>query len=49
MTLAQETATSEDEIQALVSNYTNYDFFYVHIKTTDSQGEDGNFPESQGH
>jgi 2,3-bisphosphoglycerate-independent phosphoglycerate mutase len=45
MTLAQETTTSEEEIQALVSHWSSFDFFYVHVKTTDSRGEDGNFPE----
>jgi 2,3-bisphosphoglycerate-independent phosphoglycerate mutase len=45
MTLAQETNTIEEEIQALSANYANYDFFYMHIKATDSRGEDGNFEE----
>jgi 2,3-bisphosphoglycerate-independent phosphoglycerate mutase, archaeal form len=45
MTLAQETTTIEEEIQALASNWSSFDFFYVHVKTTDSRGEDGNFPE----
>ncbi len=45
MTLAQETTTIEEEIQALSSNWRSFDFFYVHIKATDSRGEDGNFSE----
>ena len=28
---------------ALEKNYKDYDFFYVHVKKTDSAGEDGNF------
>ncbi|MCL4557572.1 MAG: 2,3-bisphosphoglycerate-independent phosphoglycerate mutase [Deltaproteobacteria bacterium] len=32
-----------EEIRALGENYDRYDFFYVHIKKTDSNGEDGNF------
>ncbi len=35
--------TLEEEIQALKSNWDNYDFFYFHIKKTDSAGEDGDF------
>jgi 2,3-bisphosphoglycerate-independent phosphoglycerate mutase len=45
MTLAEPTSTVEDEIQALRGNYEKYDFFYVHIKATDSRGEDGQFAE----
>jgi 2,3-bisphosphoglycerate-independent phosphoglycerate mutase len=33
----------EDEIAALERVWNNYDFFFVHIKKTDSYGEDGNF------
>ena len=33
----------EEEIQTLKQNYANYDFFFVHIKGTDTGGEDGNF------
>jgi len=35
--------TLEDELKSLEESYKNYDYFYVHIKKTDSYGEDGNF------
>ena len=38
-----EGETPEDEFNALKSIWTNYDFFFVHIKKTDSKGEDGDF------
>jgi len=39
-----ETGTSiEDEFTTLKKHYKKYDFFFVHIKGTDSAGEDGDF------
>lgn len=35
--------TLEDEITALRRHWDEYDFFYVHVKKTDSAGEDGDF------
>ncbi len=35
--------TIEDEFNALRREFANHDFFYVHIKKTDSYGEDGDF------
>ncbi|MCO6453213.1 MAG: 2,3-bisphosphoglycerate-independent phosphoglycerate mutase [Caldilineales bacterium] len=31
------------EFEALAREWDNYDFFFIHIKKTDSYGEDGNF------
>jgi len=45
MTVVDNAVTIEDEIQALNSNYRDHDFFFVHIKATDSRGEDGKFEE----
>ena len=42
-TVCTEAATIEDEFKALKENYAKYDFFYLHIKHTDSRGEDGDF------
>ena len=33
----------EDEFKTLAENYADYDFFFVHVKGTDSAGEDGDF------
>lgn len=35
--------TIESEFQTLKENYSKYDFFFMHIKQTDSSGEDGDF------
>jgi 2,3-bisphosphoglycerate-independent phosphoglycerate mutase len=35
--------TVEDEIETLQSHWNDYDFFYFHVKKTDSAGEDGDF------
>ncbi|MFH1547689.1 MAG: 2,3-bisphosphoglycerate-independent phosphoglycerate mutase [Candidatus Omnitrophota bacterium] len=33
----------EDEVTALEENYKDHDFFFIHIKGTDSAGEDGDW------
>ena len=43
MVIGPQPATIQEEITALRENYGKYDFFFVHIKPTDSRGEDGNF------
>lgn len=35
--------TVDEEIEALKKHYKDYEFFFLHIKKTDSYGEDGNF------
>jgi len=36
-------ATLEEEFDLLESRFSEFDFFYVHVKKTDSAGEDGDF------
>jgi 2,3-bisphosphoglycerate-independent phosphoglycerate mutase len=38
-----EGESPSDEFSALKRVWNDYDFFFVHIKKTDSYGEDGNF------
>jgi len=39
------TGTSvEDELMTLKQNYSDYDFFFIHVKGADAAGEDGDFP-----
>ncbi len=35
--------TIEDEVQTLTEHWGEYDFFFFHVKKTDSRGEDGDF------
>ena len=43
MEVADVGTTVEDEFTALKENYRDYDFFFLHVKGTDSAGEDGDF------
>jgi 2,3-bisphosphoglycerate-independent phosphoglycerate mutase len=43
MTVLESGSTIEEEFDALARHYPDYDFFYLHIKETDSAGEDGDF------
>jgi 2,3-bisphosphoglycerate-independent phosphoglycerate mutase len=35
--------TIEDEVETLKAHWNDYDFFFFHVKKTDSRGEDGDF------
>lgn len=43
MTSLKTGTTFEDELNTLRDNYNDYDFFFIHFKSTDSAGEDGDF------
>ena len=43
MQVAQTGTTLEEEFQTLKDNFDKYDFFFLHVKWTDSAGEDGDF------
>lgn len=35
--------TLEEEVETLKAHFADYDFFFIHVKKTDSAGEDGDF------
>jgi len=43
MNILETGTTIKDEFTTLENNWNDYDFFYLHVKKTDSYGEDGNF------
>jgi 2,3-bisphosphoglycerate-independent phosphoglycerate mutase len=43
MKVAKTGTKLEDEINTLRENFKKYDFFFMHIKQTDTAGEDGDF------
>lgn len=43
MTVLEAGQTVFDEVAALKKHYHEYDYFFLHVKKTDSYGEDGNF------
>jgi len=43
MEILETGTTIKNEFTTLKRNYANHDFFFVHIKGTDSAGEDGDF------
>ncbi len=43
MTVLSQVSSLPEEFQALTDYFAQYDFFYLHVKQTDSRGEDGNF------
>ena len=43
MDIAMPTDSIRAEVDSLRDNYTKYDFFFMHVRPTDSRGEDGNF------
>jgi len=43
MDILETGSTIKDEFTTLEDNWDDYDFFYLHVKKTDSAGEDGDF------
>jgi 2,3-bisphosphoglycerate-independent phosphoglycerate mutase len=46
--LTVEGETLEDEVEALGAHWDEYDYFFFHVKKTDSAGEDGDFERKAG-
>ena len=44
MTIADAGQTLADQMAKLKELWSQFDFFFLHFKYTDSTGEDGNFP-----
>jgi 2,3-bisphosphoglycerate-independent phosphoglycerate mutase len=43
MTVLSGVGSLEEEFKALEDHFPEYDFFFLHVKQTDSRGEDGDF------
>ncbi len=43
MTVLPTGMNIQDEVATLEDHWQDYDFFFIHYKTTDSRGEDGNY------
>jgi 2,3-bisphosphoglycerate-independent phosphoglycerate mutase len=43
MNICKPPADIDESISRLTDNYTDYDYFFLHVKYTDSAGEDGDF------
>ncbi len=43
MTVLEGLTSIDAEFDAFEKNYNDYDFFFIHVKPTDSSGEDGDF------
>ena len=43
MTVLSGVGNLEEEFKALADHFAGYDFFFLHVKQTDSRGEDGDF------
>jgi 2,3-bisphosphoglycerate-independent phosphoglycerate mutase len=43
MAVLPTTESVEEEVRTLAANWDEHDFFFVHVKKTDSAGEDGDF------